>query len=239
VECFKSCVVKVALLGALLALLTSAMQGQNQSEQGWPEIDAYLKLNSSFRVSFFATTTKENGQGTSAEIGPNIDFFLKPLMKLKRITVFQLDQSKERPLMLRLGYRYMPSTDGATEHRGLAEATGRFPLVKGVLLSDRNRVDFRGIAGGFSWRYRNRLTAERTFELGRLHPTPYLRFEGFYDSQSQKWSRTAESAGVVFPIGKRFEIEPYFEHQNDTSAVPNRQVNAIGFVWTMYFKLRD
>jgi hypothetical protein len=157
-----------------------------QSVQSWPEVDTYLKLNSDVRASFYAALTRENATGSSAEIGPNIDFFLRPLLKLKRITVFQLDQSKDRPLMLRLGYRYMPSTDGTVENRGIAEATGRYPLIKGVLLSDRNRAEFRDISGQFSWRYRNRLSSERTFAIRRYHFTPYLRAEVFYDSNFEK-----------------------------------------------------
>ena len=81
--------------------------------------------------------------------------------------MFELDQSKSRLVMLRAGYRYMPSTNGATEHRGLLEATASYPLVRGVLLSDRNRVDFRFIDGEFAWRYRNRI-------IGRTDRFPYV-----------------------------------------------------------------
>lgn len=226
------------LLSVIGIALTLAVVGPSlaaQSLQSWPEVDTYLKLSSNVRVSFYAALTRENAAASSAEIGPNIDFFLKPLIKLKRITVFQLDQSKERPLTLRLGYRYMPSTDGTVEHRGLAEATGRYPLVRGVLLSDRNRVDFRDLGGQFFWRYRNRISAERTFAIHGYHFTPYLRAEAFYDSQSAKWSRTALTAGSTFPIGKHIELEWYYEHQNDTASSPNRQVNGLGYVLSMYY----
>ena len=226
------------LLSVIGIALTLAVVGPSlaaQSLQSWPEVDTYLKLSSNVRVSFYAAFTRENAAASSAEIGPNIDFFLKPLIKLKRITVFQLDQSKERPLTLRLGYRYMPSTDGTVEHRGLAEATGRYPLVRGVLLSDRNRVDFRDLGGQFFWRYRNRLSAERTFAIRSYHFTPYLRAEAFYDSQAAKWSRTALTAGSTFPIGKHIELEWYYEHQNDTASFPNRQVNGLGYVLSVYF----
>ena len=81
-------------LGLLLGILAPRVAAQNQSYQAWPEIDTYLKVNSNVRLSFFASTTKENRQGTDAEIGPNFDFFLKPLVKLKRITIFELDQSR-------------------------------------------------------------------------------------------------------------------------------------------------
>ena len=65
-------------------------------------------------VVLFAAATRENREGTSAEIGPNIDFYFKPLVKLKRITVFELDPSKSRLLTLRFGHRYMPETNGPT-----------------------------------------------------------------------------------------------------------------------------
>ena len=221
--------------GLLLAILVSPLTAQTQSLQAWPEVDTYVSLNSDVRVSFFAAATREDRQGASAELGPNIDFYFKPLVKLERITVFELDPSKSRLLMFRAGYRYMPSTDGPTEHRGLLEATARYPLVRGVLLSDRNRLDLRSIDGELAWRYRNRISAERTVSIHSYHFTPYLRAEAYYDSNSHKWSRTAETAGCIFPFRKRYEVEPYYEHQNETGASPNRQVSALGFVLSMYF----
>jgi uncharacterized protein DUF2490 len=222
-----------AAMGLLLALLASPLMAQ--TTQVWPEIDTYLNLNSDVRMSFFAASTRENSEGTNAEIGPNIDFYFKPLVKLRQITLFELDPSKSRLLMFRAGYRYMPSTNGPTEHRGLLEATARSPLVSGVLLSDRNRIDLRSIDGELAWRYRNRLTAERTLSLRSYHFTPYLRAEAYYDGNFHKWSRTAESAGCIFPFRKRYELEPYYEHQNETGTSPNRQVNALGLVLSMYF----
>src|SRR5450631_1303529 len=137
--------------------------------------------------------------------------------------------------MFRAGYRYMPSTDGPTEHRGLLEATGRYPLVGVVLLSDRNRLDLRSIDGEIARRYRNRITAERTVSIGSYHSVPYLRVEAYYDNDFHKWSRTAESAGWILPFRRHYEIEPYYEHQNETGPARNRQVNALGLVLIMYF----
>jgi len=222
-----------SVIGLVFTILAPSLPAQ--SLQSWPEVDAYLQFNSNVRGSFFVALTRENVQGSSGEIGPNIDFFLKSLIKLKRITVFQIDESKDRPLILRSGYRYMPSTDGTVEHRGIVEATGRYPLVRGVLLSDRNRADLRNIGGQFFWRYRNRLTAERTFAVHGYHFTPYLRAEAFYDSKFAKWSRTALTAGSTFPVGRHIELEWYYEHQNDTANSPNRKVDGLGYVLSMYF----
>ena len=228
-------ILRAAGEGLLLAILASPLTAQTQSLQAWPEVDTYISLNSDVRVSFFAAATREDRQGASAELGPNIDFYFKPLRKLDRITIFELDQSKSRLVMVRFGYRYMPSANGPTEHRGFLEATGRYPLVKGVLLSDRNRLDLRSIDGELAWRYRNRISAERTVSIRSYHFTPYLRAEAYYDGNFHKWSRTAETAGCIFPFRKRYEVEPYYEHQNDTGTSPNRQVNALGLVLSMYF----
>lgn len=187
-------------MGLLLAILISHAGARISHLQAWPEVDTYVNVNSDVRLSFFAAATRENRQGTSAEIGPNIDFYFKPLVKLERITVFELDPSKSRLLLFRAGYRYMPSTSGPTEHRGLLEATARYPLVIGVLLSDRNRLDLRSIDGELAWRYRNRISAERTIAIRAYHFTPYLRAEAYYDGNFHKWSRTAETAGCIFPF---------------------------------------
>jgi hypothetical protein len=115
------------------------------------------------------------------------------------------------------------------------EATPRYPLLHGILMADRNRCDLRFIDGKYSWRYRNRLTVERLFSIGPLHFTPYARSEAYFDSNYDKFSRVAFDLGSVFPIGKHMEIEGYYEHQNDTSKSPNRQVNALGTAISLYF----
>jgi hypothetical protein len=219
----------------VLAIGPFSISAVGQTSQFWPEVDAYVKLNDNARLYLTASQTRENGTGTDAEIGPNIDFFLNPLFCLKKIVGFQLDQSKSRPLTFRVGYRLLPSTTNPTEHRIVMEATPRYPLIRGMLLTDRNRCDLRFIEGRFSWRYRNRLTAERTFTIGRLHFTPYGRAEAFYDSNYNKFSRIALDVGSIFPVGEFVELEGYYEHQNDTSKNPNRQVNAAGAVLTFYF----
>ena len=63
---------------------------------------------------------------------------------------------------MRIGYRYLHNAgDDPDENRGVLEVTPRYPLVRGVLVSNRNRIDFRFIEGEYSWRYRNRLSLER------------------------------------------------------------------------------
>ena len=218
----------------MLLLLAAACAAQ-EVNQFWPEIDTYIKINDNMRFLLVADQTRENRFGTQAEIGPNLDFYLKPLLKLKKIAGLQLDQSKSRPLMLRVGYRRLFSPGNPSENRVVLEATPRYPFLHGILVTDRNRADLRVIQGTFSWRYRNRLAIEKTFKIRRFGFTPYARAEAFYDSNFNKFSRTTEDLGSIFPVTRHLELESYFEHQNDTSKPQNRQINVQSVVVNLYF----
>ena len=224
-------------VGTLLLVLSSGTGALAQSKQVWPETSTFVKLTDNTRFYFLMTTVKEERESTEGEVGPNFDFYLKPLRKVNRLALFRLDESKARFLMIRVGYRYVfpYGGDSSDEHRGVVEATARYPLTHGMLVSDRNRMDLRSIGGAFSWRYRNRLTVERNFSIRRFKFTPYCRGEIYYDSRHDKVSRTALIGGSSFPITRHFEFESYFEHQNDSGGSSNRTVNALGMVANLYF----
>jgi len=219
----------------VLVVLILCKPAGGQSKQFWPEVNVYKKLNSHSRFHFITQLTRENEESTEMDLGVDLDFYLKPMVRLGTLGGLPLDESKSRPLLLRLGYHYMPSTQGPTEHRAIFEATPRFPLKAGAVISSRNRLDFRFIDDEFSWRYRNRLSVERTFTLPALQLVPYVRAEVYYDHKHTKWTRTTFSGGVAIPFKKHYELDTYFEHQNDTSKSPNRQVNALGIALNLYF----
>jgi hypothetical protein len=200
-----------------------------------PEVDAYDKLNANVRFDFQAKETREAGDPTQVEIGPSFDFYLKPLVKLKHATEFDLDDAKSRLLQLSVGFRYVPSPDKPHLERMIVAFTSNFPLKGNFLLSDRNRVDLDWEKGAFTWRYRNRLNLERSIRVGSYHPSPYVAVEPFYESQYQKWSTTALYAGVLLPFGKHYQLDPYYEHQNITSKRPNQQLEQFGLIFNMYF----
>jgi hypothetical protein len=188
------------------------------------------------RFTFQAKETREAGDPTQAEIGPSIDFSIKPLLRLKHITVFDLDDAKSRPLQLSVGFRYVPSADKPTVWRMELVAIPRLPLFAKILLTDRNRADLDWSAEPFTWRYRNRVELERGVTIGSYHPSPYLSAEAFYQSQYQKWSTTALYAGCLFPIRRHVELNPYYEHQNITGKRPNQQLNQLGLILNLYLK---
>jgi hypothetical protein len=220
-----------------LFLLFACVPVRAQTVQFLPQVDTYLKLTLMVRVYAEAKDDRDGGDSTQATTGPSIQLYLEPLLRLKRITAFDLDDSKPRSLVLEAGYRYITAPNAPTDNRFLAAVTFHFPMKAGGLITDRNRADLDWKDGRFYWRYRNKLTLERTFAIHSYHPIPYVSFEPYYTSQYGKWSTTTEFAGCLFPAGKHMEFNPYYEHKNDTGKRPNKQTNSIGLALYLYFSV--
>ena len=219
-----------------LIVVASGIAAHAQAVQVWPEISAFKKLNDRMRFYFVATTVRESRESTEGEFGPNFDFYLQPLRNPKHFAGLRLDESKNRYLLLRVGYRYLHSFSGdPDEHRPVLEATARYPLPANVLVSYRARADLRFIDGETSWRFRSRLSVEKELALGPVTMNPYARGELFYDSRFDKCSRTEWIGGAAFPLNRRIELEGYVDYQHDTGGSANRKLYAIGTVLNLYF----
>jgi len=220
--------------GFALLLCLAGLPARAQESQFLPEIDAHLTLNSTFRAYLQAKDDREGGDPTQFTFGPSLQIYLKPLIKLKRVTEFDLDDSKSRFLVLETGYRYITAPGADPETRLIEAVTSNFPLQAGFFLSDRNRFELDWKNDIFSWRYRNKLTLERSFAVRSYHFIPYVAAEPFYESQFGKWSTTSLYAGSLFPVGKHVQFNTYFEHDNKR---PNQQVNSVGLALNLYFSL--
>lgn len=220
----------------LLALL-ACMAAHAQDTQFLPEVDGYLKLNPHFRAYLQAKDDRDGGDPQQFAFGPSVQFYLKPLVRLKSVTLFDLDDAKSRPLVVESGYRVITSPGKPVENRATEAVTFHLPLFARMLLLDRNRSDLDWQNGRFTWRYRNRLTLERTFAVRSYHLIPYLSAELFYESQYNKWSDTDLYVGSLFPVSRHVQFDLYYEHENDTAKKPNRQNNYVGLGLYMYFSL--
>jgi hypothetical protein len=227
---------EVFLRSALLIFL-ACLPVRAQEVQFLPEIDAHLKLNSTFRAYLEAKDDRDGGESDQFATGPSLQLYLKPLIKLKDVAAFDLDDVKTRFLVLETGYRYLTAPDAPSTNRMQTTVTFNFPMKAGFHISDRNRADLDWKSGSFTWRYRNKLTVQRTFSLRTYHWIPYLASEPYYTSQHSKWSTTALYAGALFPAGKHFEFNTYYEHENNTGKRPNQQTNSIGLALYLYFSV--
>jgi len=217
----------------------ASAQDPTTHKEFWPEIDVYITVKPKVRLYLIGTISKSvedgeirNAQGYEGQIGVHVDYI------------------PNKHLILRTGYRFGTSVGSNSEpfkeHRLLTEQTLRQLLPGDLLLSDRNREDFRFVNGDFSFRYRNRVTLEREFHLlkGRSI-TPYLSGEIFYDTRYNAWNRNRFAVGVQQslrrgPLRKmllpkrQVILDLYYMRQNDSRS-DIQHVNAIGAALTFYF----
>lgn len=209
-----------------------------QETEFLPEVDMYMKLDSNVRLWAQASNTREGGDPTQASIGPSLDFYLKPLVRLKEVTLFDLDDAKPRLLLFSVGYRYLTAPSSPSTDRIVLIATSHVPAKPGLLISDRNRSDLDWTDGRFKWRYRNKLEIEKSLTIRSYHPSPYSSVEVYYESQYQKWSTTEVYLGCLLPVRRHFELNPYYEHQNNTGKNPNSQLHGIGLKLNIFLSAK-
>jgi hypothetical protein len=209
-----------------------------QSLQTVPEIDTHVTVSNFVRTYLQVKDDRDAGASDQFSIGPSVQFYLKPILKLEQITEFDLDDAKPRPLVLEVGYRYLTAPNEPSTNRMEPVLTTHFPLKAGFLISDRNRADLDWKSGEFHWRYRNKLTLERTFAVSSYHFIPYVAAEPYYVEQYNKWSTTDLYVGALFPIGKHVQFNPYYEHENNTGKAPNQPKNDLGLILELYFSRR-
>ena len=221
-------------MSAVVLLTTVCAQSQEQTpKELWPEVDVYVPIEEKVRLFFRFSVTKseETRKNTEGQVGAHVDYTVN------------------KRLVLRAGYRYrfsLAETVPFREHRPILEQTYREQLPLGILLSDRNRQEFRIINGDFSFRYRNRLMLEREFLLPGRSLTPYGSVEVYHDSRFHVWNRTRLTAGVQIQLRralpvlrlvtprKQVILDVYYTKQNDSRSQPHH-LHAIGTALAIHF----
>ena len=122
-------------------MIVAGVLARAQTPEFLPEIDAYLKVNAVTRVYFQAKGDRDEGVPVQATLGPSLQLYFKPLVKLKKVTAFDLDDAKQRPLVVEAGYRYITAPNEPEYNRFMPVATFRLPTKGSFLITDRNRAD--------------------------------------------------------------------------------------------------
>jgi hypothetical protein len=220
----------------IMFLISVSEVGAQQSDyrkEIWPEVDVFIPLKPKLRLFFMSALTKVE------ETKDNLEGSVQA----------SLDYLPNQRIILRNGYSYgfsLTGKDPFKEHRIIFEQTFRQPIPLDVLVSDRNREEIRIVNGETSARYRNRLTLEREFHIGRFAPVPYGSAEIFYDNRFDTWNRNRLNVGVQIPVKRGFPlvrlIDPnrqvildlYFSRQNDSRSSPTH-IQAVGIAVNLYF----
>ena len=217
----------------LISLSEVGAQQSDYRKEIWPEVDVFIPLKPKLRLFFMSALTKVE------ETKDNLEGSVQA----------SLDYLPNQRIILRNGYSYgfsLTGKDPFKEHRIIFEQTFRQPIPLDILVSDRNREEIRIVNGETSARYRNRLTLEREFHIGRFAPVPYGSAEVFYDSRFDTWNRNRLNVGVQIPLKRGFPLvtlinpkrqvilDLYYTKQNDSRSDP-RHVHAIGATIAFHF----
>lgn len=232
IDCLRSALV-VGLALACGIVSPGARAQDSTQNQFWPEIETYVTLDPKTRLEFDVQRSTDSLRDNTIQFGPTLQFFVKPFFS---DPLMLNDKSHNNLLVFAVGYRYIAGIDQPQENRIELDATPQWHTPWRGVLSDRNRIELRAIEGsGFSWRYRNQLTFQRTFHVHRAVVSPYARGEVYYNSVPSSWNKSTYSFGADIPIKKRFQLEPYFERDIDVGSTPDR-VNAVGLILYIYFR---
>ena len=230
---------RLKLVTGLLVLLAvrTAVTGQSP-ETGWedrPKVTAVIELLQRTRIETWGEL--QHGLNFSFQRwrgGAILDRRMKPILKAHRADI---DENNEHYLVLGAGYEYLHTVQNGSktiENRIIAQATPRV-LFAGVLLSDRNRSEFRWVNGAYNFRYRNKLVISGRLQMGTFRFTPYGSGVIYYDRNDQSWNQSQYGFGVQFPYKKHLMLDTYLLHQNCTGCSQN-PVNMIGAALNLYFR---
>jgi hypothetical protein len=229
-------------LVTLLLLAFSApgamAQPSLKSQEVWPAVDAYYLFNPHFRLyATVAGTKKEESSYSDAAIGLFADYFTFPVAKKLHPKSSRSDSLPGKYLWLRGGYQYSatpPSAEDPFEESMIVtEANARYYLPYGMLLSMKNRFDWRFNSGDFNARYRPRLTLERDMKTEFLTFTASGFAEYYINFGSPSVNRLKTQLGVEIRVFKRINYEIFWNHQyaNEPEIA---EVDAFGMTLKIY-----
>jgi hypothetical protein len=224
-----------------VCLFASTAMAQDASNEFWPEIDTFVKLNENSRLFFLSSVTRVKEQGYSdGGLGVHLDVFANPLLRtrMERATR-RADIARHKFIQLRIGYLYSRSSKSSSsqfsEHTPTLEVSHRYYFPKNVLITNRVRGDFRFLDGVFTPRLRDRVKLERSIHFRRTALTPYIHAEAFYDWRYDVWHRFRYSAGAEWELNRRVVLEGYFLRQRDNRS-STKYVNAVGVALQFYIR---
>ena len=230
---------RAGCLVILLTCLDETISLGQTPDTGWelrPKVTADIELLPRLRIQ----TWVENEDGLNFRFdrwrtGALLNRRLKPILKPHRQDI---DDEKEHHLVFGAGYEYLHTIQNGSlkiENRILTQVTPNYAPGAGLLITDRNRAEFRWVNAVYDFRYRNKLVVERAFEINRFVFKPYLSGELYYDRNHHSWNQSRYGFGVQFPYKKALMLDTYLLHQNCTTCSQN-PINMVGLYLTFFFR---
>lgn len=219
---------------------TALAQLGSNSQEVWPAIDVYYKINQKSRLYGTLSGTKlEESNYADGGVGIFYDYFTFPLKFTNQFLPDRLDSLPGKFLWLRGGYQYSTTPPEAEnpfkEHTFVTEANTRSYLPFDILFTLKNRFDWRFVDGDFKGRYRPRVMLERDLRTEYMFFTGSIWVEYFAYFGNSAINRFRTQAGVEFRVTKFMNYEVYWNHQfsNGDQVTEN---DAFGMSFKFYFR---
>jgi len=221
---------------SVVATRAPAQSTSDQAKDIWPTLSTSIELSPRFRLQ----GTVENHSGLDGpfeqwELGAILNY-----QKLRRILRPRSDSDEENRhyVTVGAGYEFVQSNESGTtqrEHRIVVQSTPKHSIGLGLLLQDRNRIEFRWKEGKYNFRYRNKLIIDHSVEINGFEFTPYSAGELFWDRNSHTWNENRYAFGARLPFGSRFMLDTFFLHRN-CSGCGRPHTNVFGLTLNIYIR---
>lgn len=221
----------------------SLAQIGRKSEEVWPTIDVYYKLNQKSRLYGTLSGTKTDSSNYSdGGIGIFYDYFTFPPKFAKSFLPNRNDSLPGKFMWLRGGYQYTASPRESEnlfkEHTFVTEANARVYLPLKFLGTIKNRFDWIIRDNDFKSRYRPRIVLERDLKTEYLFFTASAFVEYFVYFGQSNLNRFRTQIGVEMRVTKRMNYEVFWNHQFSNS--PDVAINdAFGMSFKFYLNRGD
>jgi hypothetical protein len=213
------------------------------SQEVWPSVDVYLRLNQKWRLYGTASATKmDESSYADGAIGIFADYFtFSPKLVQKWVHV-RKDSLPGKFLWIRFGYQYSATPPSAEdpfkESMLVTEANARFYLPWKMLLTAKNRFDLRFETDDFNMRYRPRVAVERDFKTEFMTFTASGFADYFVNFGNSQLNRLRTQLGVEIRVTKHMNYEVFWNHQF-ANAPEVQEVDAFGMAVKLYLNKKD
>ncbi len=235
-------------LGALITFTMAfaqpcSAQLARNSQEVWPSIDAYYRINQKWRLyGTVAGTKMDESSYADGAVGIFADYFIFPPPIVQKWSHHRNDSLPGKFFWMRFGYQYSAtppsSEDPFKESMLVAETNSRFYLPLKMLLTVKNRFDGRVQNDEFNVRYRPRLNVERDLKTEYLNFTAYGFGEYFVNFGNQQVDKFRTQLGVEIRVTRHVNYEVFWNHQFANGSEV-QEVNAFGMTIKVYLHRND
>ncbi len=234
----------MAFLGLLFpGEVAFAQDSSGNRQEVWPEANLFYSINDKFRVfALYSTTKLKNSSYTEGGAGIYLDYFALPWLRGKSPGQTGPDSLRGHYLWFRAGYLYNRTPADAEnpfkESTLVTEANLRFQLPYSVILTNKNRMDFRFLNSDFKPRYRIKGTLEKAMHTDYLQFTPYVNGEYYVEFSNNSVNKIRITGGAELRVASHINFETYVLYQFKNAGSP-QGLTAMGVILKFYLDHRQ